>query len=100
MVGLFYLSLYPRNSLATAGYVSLRHPIRTITDPCIVAVAARFGIGKDFWTNVVLTLCGYIPGKLIFACQIKRTVPETEPRSRPQFLHTGTIETPWKDESF
>ena len=26
------------------------------------AVAARFGIGTDFWINVVLTICGYIPG--------------------------------------
>src|SRR5260370_29282136 len=26
------------------------------------AVAARFGIGGDFWLNLVLTLCGYIPG--------------------------------------
>ena len=27
------------------------------------AVAARFGIGSDFWLNLLLTLCGYIPGK-------------------------------------
>jgi len=27
-----------------------------------LAVAARFGIGKDFFVNSVLTLCGYIPG--------------------------------------
>ncbi|PWN29979.1 hypothetical protein BDZ90DRAFT_276492 [Jaminaea rosea] len=27
-----------------------------------LAVAARFGIGKDFFINCVLTLCGYIPG--------------------------------------
>ncbi|KAG8823953.1 hypothetical protein FRC17_009208 [Serendipita sp. 399] len=27
-----------------------------------LAVAARFGIGKDFWLNVFLTICGYIPG--------------------------------------
>ena len=26
------------------------------------AVAARFGIGGDFWLNLVLTICGYIPG--------------------------------------
>jgi uncharacterized membrane protein YqaE (UPF0057 family) len=26
------------------------------------AVAARFGIGGDFWLNLVLTLAGYIPG--------------------------------------
>ncbi|KAG9003450.1 hypothetical protein FRB94_009985 [Tulasnella sp. JGI-2019a] len=27
-----------------------------------LAVAARFGIGKDFFTNLLLTLCGYFPG--------------------------------------
>ncbi|KAH9001267.1 hypothetical protein EDB92DRAFT_1963716 [Lactarius akahatsu] len=27
-----------------------------------LAVAARFGIGSDFWLNLVLTLAGYIPG--------------------------------------
>lgn len=27
------------------------------------AVAARFGIGRDFWLNLLLTICGYIPGK-------------------------------------
>ncbi|KDN51160.1 hypothetical protein RSAG8_00789, partial [Rhizoctonia solani AG-8 WAC10335] len=28
------------------------------------AVAARFGIGKDFWINLLLTICGYIPGQV------------------------------------
>jgi len=27
------------------------------------AVAARFGIGRDFWLNLFLTLAGYIPGQ-------------------------------------
>jgi len=27
-----------------------------------LAVAARFGIGGDFWLNLLLTVCGYIPG--------------------------------------
>lgn len=27
-----------------------------------LAVAARFGIGRDFWLNLLLTICGYIPG--------------------------------------
>jgi len=27
-----------------------------------LAVAARFGIGVDFWLNLLLTICGYIPG--------------------------------------
>ncbi|KAI0341817.1 hypothetical protein BDW22DRAFT_1331809 [Trametopsis cervina] len=27
-----------------------------------LAVAARFGVGADFWLNLVLTLAGYIPG--------------------------------------
>jgi hypothetical protein len=29
-----------------------------------LAVAARFGIGSDFWLNLFLTLAGYIPGSL------------------------------------
>lgn len=32
-----------------------------------LAVAARFGIGKDFFINVVLTLCGYFPGHVSLA---------------------------------
>ncbi|KAJ7774827.1 hypothetical protein B0H16DRAFT_1508603 [Mycena metata] len=27
-----------------------------------LAVAARFGIGSDFWLNLLLTICGYFPG--------------------------------------
>jgi uncharacterized membrane protein YqaE (UPF0057 family) len=27
-----------------------------------LAVAARFGIGKDFWINLLCTICGYFPG--------------------------------------
>ena len=30
-----------------------------------VAVAARFGIGRDFFLNLVLTICGYIPGAFV-----------------------------------
>ena len=33
----------------------------------LLAVAARFGIGGDFWLNLVLTLAGYIPGLSIFS---------------------------------
>ena len=29
------------------------------------AVAARFGIGKDFWINLLLTVLGYIPGTIL-----------------------------------
>ena len=50
-----------------------------------------FGVGKDFWTNVILTLCGLVPGKLIFVCRIELAVSETEARSGPQFLRTGAI---------
>ena len=52
---------------------SFRRWVRTVTDSCSgacmltsltpAAVAARFGIGKDFFINVVLTICGYIPGE-------------------------------------
>ena len=67
MVGLYDLSFYPRNPPTTTGCISLQLFFRPITDARFTAVAARFGIGKDFWVNLVLTLCGYIPGKLIFA---------------------------------
>ncbi|KAF8163304.1 hypothetical protein B0H34DRAFT_795030 [Crassisporium funariophilum] len=42
------------------GYAVLLFILGTLLPP--LAVAARFGIGKDFWINLVLTLCGYIPG--------------------------------------
>jgi uncharacterized membrane protein YqaE (UPF0057 family) len=32
------------------------------------AVAARFGIGKDFWINLFLTICGYFPGACALIC--------------------------------
>jgi uncharacterized membrane protein YqaE (UPF0057 family) len=34
--------------------------IGTLLPP--LAVAARFGIGRDFWINLPLTIAGYIPG--------------------------------------
>jgi len=37
-------------------------PCHLILIDLFPAVAARFGIGGDFWLNLVLTLCGYIPG--------------------------------------
>lgn len=42
------------------GYAVLLFIMGTLFPP--LAVAARFGIGKDFWLNVLLTICGYIPG--------------------------------------
>ncbi|KAI0332138.1 hypothetical protein GY45DRAFT_1321456 [Cubamyces sp. BRFM 1775] len=42
------------------GYAVLLFIFGTLFPP--LAVAARFGIGSDFWINVVLTICGYIPG--------------------------------------
>ncbi|KAF7304884.1 hypothetical protein MKEN_01202700 [Mycena kentingensis (nom. inval.)] len=42
------------------GYSVLLFILGTLLPP--LAVAARFGIGGDFWLNVLLTLCGYIPG--------------------------------------
>ncbi|KAH8914553.1 hypothetical protein BT69DRAFT_1357733 [Atractiella rhizophila] len=27
-----------------------------------LAVLVRFGVGKDFFLNIILTLCGYFPG--------------------------------------
>ncbi|KAH7930778.1 hypothetical protein BV22DRAFT_999681 [Leucogyrophana mollusca] len=42
------------------GYAVLLFIMGTLFPP--LAVAARFGIGKDFWLNTLLTICGYIPG--------------------------------------
>ncbi|RDB21370.1 hypothetical protein Hypma_011604 [Hypsizygus marmoreus] len=42
------------------GYAVLLFILGTLFPP--LAVAARFGIGKDFWLNLLLTICGYIPG--------------------------------------
>ncbi|TEB31302.1 hypothetical protein FA13DRAFT_1732752 [Coprinellus micaceus] len=42
------------------GYAVILFILGTLVPP--LAVAARFGIGKDFWLNVLLTICGYIPG--------------------------------------
>ncbi|KAF8654135.1 hypothetical protein AX16_003666 [Volvariella volvacea WC 439] len=42
------------------GYAVLLFIMGTLFPP--LAVAARFGIGTDFWINVLLTIMGYIPG--------------------------------------
>ncbi|KAG6866917.1 hypothetical protein C0991_003832 [Blastosporella zonata] len=42
------------------GYAVMLFIMGTLFPP--LAVAARFGIGKDFWLNLLLTICGYIPG--------------------------------------
>lgn len=52
-----------------------------------LAVAARFGIGKDFWINVLLTLCGYIPG-MLFPCSFCSRL-STANRPWAQLLCTG-----------
>jgi uncharacterized membrane protein YqaE (UPF0057 family) len=44
------------------GFAVLLFILGTIFPP--LAVAARFGIGKDFWLNLFLTICGYIPGHM------------------------------------
>ncbi|KAI0054079.1 hypothetical protein FA95DRAFT_1507658 [Auriscalpium vulgare] len=41
-------------------YAVLLFILGTLFPP--LAVAARFGIGSDFWLNLFLTLAGYIPG--------------------------------------
>lgn len=67
MVGLLSLPLYPGDSFAATGCGSLQLSPWSIIDTYHAAVAARFGIGKDFFVNLILTLCGYIPGTFIFA---------------------------------
>ncbi|KAI0780714.1 hypothetical protein BD413DRAFT_9515 [Trametes elegans] len=42
------------------GYAVLLFIFGTLFPP--LAVAARFGVGSDFWLNLLLTICGYIPG--------------------------------------
>ncbi|KAG9084431.1 hypothetical protein FRC06_004087 [Ceratobasidium sp. 370] len=42
------------------GYAMLLFIFGTFFPP--LAVAARFGIGGDFWLNLLLTICGYFPG--------------------------------------
>ncbi|KAG6900892.1 hypothetical protein C0993_010011 [Termitomyces sp. T159_Od127] len=42
------------------GYAVVLFIMGTLFPP--LAVAARFGIGRDFWINLLLTICGYIPG--------------------------------------
>ncbi|CAL1705059.1 unnamed protein product [Somion occarium] len=42
------------------GYAVILFILGTLFPP--LAVAARFGIGGDFWLNLFLTICGYIPG--------------------------------------
>jgi len=42
------------------GYSVVLFIMGTLFPP--LAVAARFGIGGDFWLNLLLTICGYIPG--------------------------------------
>ncbi|KAF9454493.1 hypothetical protein P691DRAFT_638054, partial [Macrolepiota fuliginosa MF-IS2] len=42
------------------GYAVFLFIMGTLFPP--LAVAARFGITKDFWINLLLTICGYIPG--------------------------------------
>ncbi|KAI0724018.1 hypothetical protein C8T65DRAFT_564521 [Cerioporus squamosus] len=53
----FNVDLTPRRH---HGYAVLLFIFGTLFPP--LAVAARFGIGSDFWLNLVLTICGYIPG--------------------------------------
>ncbi|KAI0673005.1 hypothetical protein C8Q78DRAFT_692940 [Trametes maxima] len=53
----FNVDLTPRKH---HGYAVLLFIFGTLFPP--LAVAARFGVGSDFWLNLVLTICGYIPG--------------------------------------
>jgi len=44
------------------GYDAFLFVLGTLFPP--LAVAARFGFGRDFWLNLPLTLAGYIPGHM------------------------------------
>jgi len=59
------------------------------SSPSPTAVAARFGIGKDFWLNLLLTICGYIPGTVALPLSLRsRSLCPSRPW--PQLLHPGT----------
>lgn len=53
-----------------------------------LAVAARFGIGGDFWLNLLLTICGYIPGEGRPATVSHPRADGTR-RTRTQLLYPG-----------
>ncbi|KZT32652.1 hypothetical protein SISSUDRAFT_522207 [Sistotremastrum suecicum HHB10207 ss-3] len=44
------------------GFSAVLFVLGTLFPP--LAVAARFGIGSDFWLNLLLTICGYFPGHI------------------------------------
>ncbi|WFD31377.1 hypothetical protein MSPP1_002412 [Malassezia sp. CBS 17886] len=50
-----------------------------------IAVAMRFGIGTDFFTNVVLTALGYIPGH-VHNFFIQRIRSNSSPKRMPKWL--------------
>jgi uncharacterized membrane protein YqaE (UPF0057 family) len=52
------------------------------------AVAARFGIGRDFWLNLFLTIAGYIPGLL----SISSPHSDTQIYSLPGHVHNFYIQ--------
>ena len=58
-----FFSSWALFSLLSVSSLSIPRPFPpTLTPTPSAAVAARFGIGKDFWLNLLLTICGYIPG--------------------------------------
>lgn len=58
------------------------------------AVAARFGIGKDFWINLFLTICGYIPGISFLHLYDQLPLIYRFTRPRPQLLYPGQCPAP------
>ncbi|KAG8708549.1 hypothetical protein FRC11_006371, partial [Ceratobasidium sp. 423] len=44
-----------------------------------LAVAARFGIGGDFWLNLLLTVLGYFPGMSVYDLEITERLPALTP---------------------
>ncbi|KAI9566424.1 hypothetical protein HD554DRAFT_2174351 [Boletus coccyginus] len=57
-----------------------------------LAVAARFGIGTDFWLNLLLTIIGYIPGQVhLFFIQVIRN-NKTHHRTPEWALRYGLVD--------
>lgn len=56
-----------------------------------LAVAARFGIGVDFFINLVLTCCGYIPGHIHYFLLLNLRNNRTKNRSPAWAVRAGLV---------
>jgi hypothetical protein len=58
-----YCSFSARSFHLSVSLLGTKRPCSLADSPsACAAVAARFGVGGDFFLNLLLTICGYIPG--------------------------------------